>query len=82
MSLLLLLLVTLFFGGCITKADPPGHLQPLGSHRDPIVVDHTDAFPSARQFRRYVTEHRPLVVKGLLKETECFHNWHYDSYLR
>ena len=81
-GLLLVLLVILPSGGCSTETDPPGHLKPLGSHMDPIIVDRTDAFPRAREFRRYVDEHKPLLVKGLLKETDCFRNWRHDSYIR
>lgn len=66
----------------MAETDPPGHLQPLGSHIDPIIVDRIIEFPSAGQFQQYVDEHRPVVIEGLLKETDCFYNWRYDSYLR
>lgn len=63
--------------------DLPGHMQPLGSHREPETVDKVARVLSPEEFNReYVQPKRPVVFKGLLRSTSVLRNWQKDDYLR
>ena len=68
---------------CVICDDPPGHLQPLGYHMPPLLVEETTKFPDPITFHDdYVYKNSPVIFRGIMKETEVFANWRYDSYLR
>ena len=78
--LILLLISLCAIGSC---DDPPGHMLPLGSHMPPLHVEETERFPNPITFyEEHVAKNKPLIMRGLIKETEAFQNWRYDSYLR
>ena len=63
--------------------DLPGHMQPLGSHREPDAVDKIARVLSPEEFSGgYVQPKRPVVFEGLLKSTGVLRNWQNDEYLR
>ena len=63
--------------------DPPGHMQPLGSHMEPKMVDRIAHVPFPEEFyREYVQPKKPVVFGGLLKRTDVLQNWQKDEYLR
>jgi hypothetical protein len=67
-----------------TSADVPvGHLQPLGSHRQPDnnLFDETNEWPSPEEFwNKYVKPSRPLILRGAAKYSKAFTEWT-DEYL-
>ena len=65
-------------------AEPlPGHLQPLGSHRDPEgPLEEVQGFPDAQIFfEKYVTGSKPVVFKDAAKKIPAYSKWT-DDYLR
>ena len=49
----------------------------------PLHVEETERFPNPITFyEEHVAKNKPLIMRGLIKETEAFQNWRYDSYLR
>ena len=64
---------------------PRGHLQPLGSHREPEnshIVDELDYMPSAEEFwRKYVKPSRAAVLRGAAKHAKAFTHWT-EEYLK
>ncbi len=61
----------------------PGHMQPLGSHRDPEPVRRIDHMPSPTEFYEdFMKPKVPVIFEGLLLEEEVLHNWQSDDYLR
>ncbi len=61
----------------------PGHMQPLGSHSEPELVPMLAHIPSPLEFReKYVKPGKPVVMKGVMAETEVLGNWQSDDYLR
>ena len=67
----------------VTDTVLPGHLKPLGSHRDPDPVDEVqvDEIPSPQDFyEKYVKPSRPLVFRGAAKKFPAFTKWT-DDYL-
>ena len=64
-------------------SDLPGHMQPLGSHRPPIVVKRIRHLPSPAEFHRdYVTPKVPVVMDGALYGASVWRKWQSDDYLR
>lgn len=61
---------------------PPGHLQPLGSHREPELVATLSAMPTSRSFYLdYVQTSTPVLLKGVLNSTTLLKNWGNDEYV-
>jgi len=65
------------------SGDPPGHLQPLGSHRPAEGhVDAVDGFLDPEPFYRdYVAASKPIVFKGAAKGIPAYTLWT-DAYLK
>lgn len=69
---------------CVCGGDelPPGHLQPLGSHREPELVATLSAMPTSRSFYwDHVQTSTPVLLKGLLNSTALLKNWGSDEYV-
>jgi hypothetical protein len=65
------------------NADPPGHLQPLGSHQspEPHITELLEP-PSPRDFfENFVKPGKPVLFRGAAKNTPAFSLWT-DEYLR
>lgn len=65
-------------------AFPKGHLQPLGSHRDPEndLIDELHEIPSAKDFwEKYVKTSKAVVLRGAAKHSPAFSKWT-DEYLK
>ncbi|XP_061166531.1 bifunctional peptidase and arginyl-hydroxylase JMJD5-like [Saccostrea echinata] len=81
----LLAFVLLAVGLCEVKASPPGHLKPLGGHRDPIGgIPVTGKFPSPWVFHEeFVKKSQPLVMRKVLEKDNipAYRLWT-DKYLR
>ncbi|XP_039253385.2 bifunctional peptidase and (3S)-lysyl hydroxylase JMJD7-like [Styela clava] len=69
---------------CVAKSDdPPGHLQPLGSHMPPIKIDVIDTPPNPQEFfDKYIKVNKPIVIRGAAKVFSNFNTWRDDDYLR
>ena len=71
---------------CITGQSetlPPGHMQPLGSHRppDPVEEFYVDNLPTPEEFwRKYVKPSKPVVFRGAAKKSPGTWLWT-DEYL-
>ena len=65
-----------------SQSSIPGHMQPLGSHREPELVQRLSVPPSPLQFAEYVSAKRPVVFDQLMTNTEVLKNWRSDSYLK
>ena len=62
---------------------PPGHMQPLGSHR-PMEgeIERIDYVPDSVTFyETYVREYKPIVMEGIVKDTIPLKKWT-DEYLK
>ena len=60
---------------------PPGHLKPLGSHREPQLVARLTSVPASRDFfYDYVEPNTPVLLEGLLNSTHLLKNWGSDGY--
>ena len=60
---------------------PPGHLKPLGSHREPELVASLPAMPSSHDFYfGYAETSTPVLLEGLLNSTQLLQNWGSDEY--
>lgn len=86
-AFLLLLSILLSQGITIHSEDesvfPRGHLQPLGSHRDPdnSLIDELHDIPSPKVFwEKYVKPSRAVVLRGAAKNSPAFTKWT-DEYL-
>ena len=64
-------------------ANLPGHLKPLGSHRDPNgSIDEIQGFPDPELFfEKYVKASKPVVFKDAAKMVPAYSKWT-DEYLR
>ncbi|XP_077998812.1 uncharacterized protein LOC144451782 [Glandiceps talaboti] len=62
---------------------PIGHNEPLGGHRPPDVpIDETELAPDPKTFwTDYVSQGKPLIVRGALKHSPAFHLWN-GKYLK
>ena len=59
-----------------------GHMQPIGSHMAPILINVTDTFPDPLSFyNNYVKPQWPVIFRGLILTTDAYKNWQSDSYL-
>lgn len=66
------------------EAFPKGHLQPLGSHRDPdnTLIDELNEIPTAKAFwEKYVKPSKAVVLRGAAKHSPAFSKWT-DEYLK
>ena len=60
---------------------PPGHLKPLGSHREPELVARLSAMPSSHDFHfGYAETSTPVLLEGLLNSTQILQTWGSDEY--
>nr|XP_026689371.1 lysine-specific demethylase 8-like isoform X2 [Ciona intestinalis] len=67
----------------VVADDPPGHMQPIGSHMPPMPIEERDDLPNPTEFYdNYVTPGKPVVFKGVVKKFPNFNNLRNDSYLR
>ena len=57
----------------------PGHLQPLGAHREPELVARLSHVPSPREFFDFVQANKPVVIEGVLNATNLLSNWGMDE---
>jgi len=79
----LVLLVTLAVS-VRNEDDLPGHMQPIGSHRQPEgsieVLTHV---PDPLEFyNKYMATHTPVLFKGAIAGTPALTQWKDDEYLR
>ena len=77
--------VCLLLLAAVSAAEEPprGHLQPLGAHMPPLMVEELTRAPLPVDFNdKHVEPNRPVLFKGLLRGTEVLTNWQSDSYLR
>jgi lysine-specific demethylase 8 len=83
MQMWLELVLCTVLGVCGGGEFPPGHLKPLGSHREPELVARLSSMPSSREFYfSYVETNTPVLLEGLLNSTHLPQNWGSDEYLR
>jgi hypothetical protein len=83
-----LVLIVLLSRGLTAYSDdnsvfPKGHLQPLGSHREPdnTLFDDLQEIPSVKEFwEKYVKPSRAVVLRGAAKHSAAFAKWT-DEYL-
>ncbi|CAK8680367.1 unnamed protein product [Clavelina lepadiformis] len=67
----------------VSPTDLSGHLQPLGSHTTPSLVDEREDVPNPVEFfNKYVKHGRPVLFKGAAKSFPSFKTWQGDSHLR
>jgi len=63
--------------------DPPGHMQPIGSHQAPLPIDEVITLPDPIEFYdEYVQPSKPVLFKGAAKKFPSFALWKDDEYLR
>nr|XP_026689484.1 jmjC domain-containing protein 5-like [Ciona intestinalis] len=82
--------MTLVFVLCVVQLavvvvadDPPGHMQPIGSHMPPMPIEERDDLPNPIEFYdNYVKPGIPVVFKGAAKKFPSYYNWTNDTYLR
>ena len=61
---------------------PEGHLEPLGSHREPDTIEERDDIPSPLEFwNEYVKISKPVVFRGAGKHSNAYKLWS-DEYLK
>ncbi len=61
---------------------PKGHLQPLGSHREPDTIEERYDIPSPLEFwSNYVKISKPVVFRGAAKHSKAYRLWN-DKYLK
>ena len=61
---------------------PLGHMLPLGSHAKPDPVEERFDIPSAEEFMKdYVIPSKPVVFRGILKDSPMFKLWT-DEHIR
>ena len=69
---------------CYGKETIRGHMQPLGTHRDPeghVDIFEADQLPSAAEFfNKYVKPKRPVLFRNAAKASPAFTKWS-DEYL-
>uniref|UniRef100_H2YG19 JmjC domain-containing protein n=1 Tax=Ciona savignyi TaxID=51511 RepID=H2YG19_CIOSA len=66
----------------VEAGDPPGHLQPIGSHMPPMHIEERNDFPNPIEFYdNYVAPGKPVLFKGAAKQFPSYNNWKNDSYL-
>jgi hypothetical protein len=78
----LLTFILLFFTDISEEKFPKGHLEPLGSHREPDTIEERDDIPSPLEFwNKYVKISRPVVLRGAAKYSKAYQLWT-DEYLK
>ena len=66
---------------CSSQETILGHMLPLGSHQKPGTVEERFDIPSAKEFfDKYVIPSKPVVFRGVLKDSPMLHKWT-DEYL-
>ena len=61
----------------------PGHMQPLGSHREPELVPRVSPEISPVEFHRsYVADRKAVILDQVLVRTGIVEKWGSDDYLR
>ena len=65
-------------------SDPPGHMQPIGSHRPPeenlTILSYV---PDPVKFNEdFVLTNTPVLLKGAIAGTPAVTKWNNDNYLR
>ncbi|XP_046562648.1 bifunctional peptidase and arginyl-hydroxylase JMJD5-like [Haliotis rubra] len=78
------LVCLLSFSSLSHSADPPGHLQPIGSHAPPQTLEVKHEFPHPSDFfAKYVKPGIPVVFKSILENIDYkpYKTWT-DEYLR
>jgi len=88
-ELFLLALLIIYVRTCLcgdssdAGTDLPGHMQPLGSHKPPILVQRIQHLPTPAEFyKTYVQPKVPVVMEGALDEATIWRKWQNDDYLR
>ena len=63
---------------------PVGHLQPLGSHREPSVsIEELDFSPSSEDFyREFLLKRKPVLLRGAAKDWPAYQRWWDKDYVR
>lgn len=80
-GLLLFLTANVQLCVCNTEERMLGHMLPLGAHRKPDNVEERLDIPSAKEFmEKYVLPSKPVVFRGILKDSPMIHTWT-DEYL-
>jgi len=66
----------------VPSASPRGHMRKLGEQGQPTtpIAEHAGCLGVRSFLKRYVFEHRPLVVRGCAREQPAFTKWD-DMYL-
>ncbi|XP_065063721.1 uncharacterized protein LOC135690182 [Rhopilema esculentum] len=60
----------------IENVIPPGHLEPFGSHMDPMPLEETENIPDAKTFfEKYVLPMRPIVFRNAAKKFPAYKLW-------
>lgn len=74
----------LLISSCFCESnDPPGHLQPLGSHVAPMEIEvRSDEIDPKEFFEKYVIQSKPVLMKGAAKRFPSYENWRNDTYLK
>ena len=88
---IVLAMTVCFYPLCAENSDvnidsvPRGHMEPLGSHREPensLIVDELENVPSAKEFwTKYVKHSRAAVLRGAAKHSLAFTHWT-EEYLK
>ena len=79
--MVLFLLLLAFSDG----SDLPGHMQPLGSHRPPLMIEtvsQTTKLTASSFYYNYGKLNKPVKFSGLLKDNDVIKNWQDDEYLK
>lgn len=67
------------------NSDPstwPGHLEPLGSKQQKVSLETIYEFPSPKEFfAKYVSQIRPVFIKGGAKLSPGFEKWTDDYFM-
>lgn len=73
----------LCIGAGVVAASPVGHLKPLGAHRPPenYIPIETGFPPPKRFFEEYVSQSRPVIMRGAADGWPARWKWT-DDYLR
>ncbi|XP_078483175.1 bifunctional peptidase and (3S)-lysyl hydroxylase JMJD7 [Ciona intestinalis] len=67
----------------VVADDPPGHMQPIGSHMPPMPIEEREDLPNPIEFYdNYVKPGIPVVFKGAAKKFPNFNDMKSDEYLR
>nr|XP_002129610.1 jmjC domain-containing protein 7 [Ciona intestinalis] len=75
-------IICVLFVLSVNSADPVGHLQPLGSHMDPLPIEVLDTMPNPIDFfDNYVQKSKPVLFRGAAFKFPSFESWRSDDYL-